>query len=132
MILIIFSLTLGLLGLFIGASLGEGFSYFFCFIGILSPALFVLEKMYNNSKINNQLEVNSNSNLDTLKSYGILTDIEYEKAYSKLDEVKDETENKKKYDECVNTLYELVQGNVICEDEFKKKIGLLKTLYKQE
>lgn len=130
--LIVISLVLGLLGFLIGSVLGaESFSYIFCFTGLFIPALYVLEKIYRSSKHNNQLKVDFKSTLDILKSNGILTDIEYEKAYFKFNQVKENTENRKKYDEGVQVIYELSQANIILEDEFNRKIDLLKTMYRQ-
>lgn len=42
----------------------------------------MLDKIYNSNKHNNQLKVDFNSN-------GIITDIEYEKAYFKFNQLKD-------------------------------------------
>lgn len=132
MILIISSFILGIIGFVLGSGLGEEFSFYFCIIGILSPALFTLEQIYKLNKQNNQTDINYYSVLEKLKSNGILTDTEYEKAYSKLDEDKTNTENKIEYDKGVHVIYELSKESIISEEEFHKKIWLLKSLFNQK
>lgn len=51
MILIILSLIMGVVGFYIGMLLGaEIFAYFFAIVGVLSPGLFVLDKIYREIK----------------------------------------------------------------------------------
>lgn len=133
MFLIIISLIIGFLGFNIGGALGgELLAYIFCFIGILSPAFFVLEKMYKRNGHNNEFSNDVNdAALDSLRSGGILSDIEYEKASLKFNEIKKKNENKNKYDNGVDILCKLSEGDIISENEFHEKIRALKTMYKQ-
>lgn len=135
MILIVISLIIGFLGFSIGSLGGKLLAYIFCFIGILSPAFFVLEKIYKRNRysneVKNDIRDDALDSLDSLRSNGILADIEYEKACSKFNEIKEKTENRTKYDNGVDILYKLSEGDIISENEFHEKIRALKTLYKQ-
>jgi len=133
MILIIVSLLLGFLGLFIGANLGgEFFAFILGSIGILSPALYILEKMYKEQRYRNEFSnAMDYDTLDSLRSNSILEGMEYEKACLIFNEMKDKSENKSKYDNSVDVLYRLSQGNIISDDEYNEKIRMLKTLYEQ-
>ena len=131
--LLILSLILGFFGFIIGVVLGlDFFAYGLGVIGILSPAFYVLEKMYKQNSYSNELvnDVNDDS-LNNLKDNGILTDIEYGKAYLKFKQTKEKDENRAKYDEAVDILYKLAQDGIISDNDFNDKIRLLKTLYKQ-
>ena len=133
MFLVIISIVLGFLGLVVGGTSGDGFlATFFCLVGILSPALFVLEKIYKNSVCSS--EQNSkvdNEVLESLRVSGILEDSKYKKACSKLSEMNKISENKMKYSVGVDILYKLSQGGIISENELDEKINRLKILYEQ-
>ena len=133
MILIIISLILGFLGFMLGGFLGlELFAYVFGIIGFLSPILYVLENIYNQTKHRNTVINDINYDcLDSLKSNDILTDEEYEKAYLKFNEIKGENENRAKYEDSVKLLYEIAQERIISDSNFNDKVKSLKSLYKQ-
>ena len=108
---------------------------FFALIGFLSPGFYVLDQLYksNNSSNKIKFDVDVSSTLDTLKTNGILTDDEYGKSLYNLNLVDERNENLRKYDESVKVIFYLFQKNIILEneDEYNKKIILLKHLYKQ-
>ena len=52
--LIIMSLVMGYIGIFMGSLFGtEGFAYLFGAVGVLSPGLYILEKLYKQIKDKN-------------------------------------------------------------------------------
>lgn len=134
MSLIFVSLILGFIGICIGASLGGEFlAVFFGAICFLSPALFVLEKIYKGDMGGNEISKQDYQYaLDGLKANGILTDLESEKASLKLNESLEKNEDKIKYDKAVDILYMLSEKDVFTEEEYHEKIRLIKTLYKQK
>ncbi|MDT8717138.1 hypothetical protein IAI10_10770 [Clostridium sp. 19966] len=126
--LIITTLLFGLLGTYGGLALGGSqLGILMGLLGIVSPALFVLDKLYKNS--NDKTEIDLLLSLDNLKASEILTDEEYDNFYSTLIKKKEAKDNKSKYDVGVDVLYELAQANAISEEEYRKKIQALKTLY---
>jgi hypothetical protein len=133
MFLVIISIVLGFLGLVLGASLGDGFfATIFCFVGILSPALFALEKIYKNSVYGREQNSKVDDEvLESLRVSGILEDSEYEKACARLSEMNELSENKMKYSVGVDILFKLSQEGIISENEFDEKIKRLKILYEQ-
>mgnify|MGYP001602689148 CR=1 FL=1 len=104
-------------------------------IGFFSPAFYELNKIYTDNKHSNKInfDVDVLSTLDDLKNNNILTDDEYKKSLCNLNLVDESNENLRKYDESVKVIFNLSQKKIILEDEdeFKKKILLLKHLYKQ-
>jgi len=132
MILIILSIIMGYVGFITGGIFGSDiFAYLFGIIGVLSPALYTLDKIYKSTQNGNQIDFDVNSTLDTLRSTGILTNDEYEKLFCNNNLVDERNENRRKYDEGVKIIFDLSQRNIISEDEFNNKIRLLKMLYKQ-
>jgi len=135
--LIIYSIICGFLGLLLGGTIsGQEFGIIlFGLIGFFSPAFYQLNKIYTDNKHSNKIkfDVDIFSTLNDLKSNNILTNDEYEKSLCNLKLVDESNENLKKYDESVKVIFNLSQKNIILEneDEFKKKILLLKHLYKQ-
>ncbi|MBW9144716.1 hypothetical protein KTC92_15640 [Clostridium sp. CM027] len=138
--LIIYSIICGFLGLIlasvilnVGGQAGVFGIILFGFIGFFGPSFYELNKIYTDSKHSNKIkfDVDVLSTLDDLKSNNILTDDEYEKSLCNLNLVDEDNENFRKYDESVKFIFNLSQKNIIVEDEFKKKILLLKHLYKQ-
>ncbi|MBX4263636.1 hypothetical protein [Clostridium estertheticum] len=140
--LIIYSIICGFLGLILGSVIlniggqaGEFGIILFGLIGFFSPAFYQLNKIYTDNKHSNKIkfDVDILSTLNDLKSNNILTDDEYEKSLCNLNLVDESNENLRKYDESVKVIFNLSQKNIILEDEdeFKKKILLLKHLYKQ-
>ena len=140
--LIIYSIICGFIGLISGSSIlniggqaGDFGIVLFGLIGFFSPAFYQLNKIYTYNKHSNKIKVDVDiiSTLDDLKNNNILTDDEYEKSLCNLNLVDESNENLRKYDESVKVIFNLSQKNIILkdEDEFKKKILLLKHLYKQ-
>ncbi|MCB2358985.1 hypothetical protein [Clostridium estertheticum] len=140
--LIIYSIICGFLGLILGSVIlniggqaGEFGIILFGLIGFFSPAFYQLNKIYIDNKHSNKIkfDVDILSTLNDLKSNNILTDDEYEKSLCNLNIVDESNENLRKYDESVKVIFNLSQKNIILkdEDDYKKKILLLKHLYKQ-
>lgn len=140
--LIIYSIICGFLGrivgsviLNIGGQAGEFGIILFGVVGFISPAFYQLNRIYTDNKHSNKtkFDVDVISTLNDLKSNNILNDDEYEKSLCNLNLVDESKENLKKYDESVKVLFNLSQKNIILDDEedYKKKIVLLKHLYKQ-
>ncbi|MBW9150883.1 hypothetical protein [Clostridium estertheticum] len=94
-----------------------------------------MNKIYFDNKHSNKtkFDVDILSTLNDLKSNNILTDDEYEKSLCNLNLGDETNENFRKYDESVKVIFNLSQKNIILEDEddYKKKILLLKHLYRQ-
>ena len=132
MILILLSLIMGYAGINIGGMFGGDILVFlFGIVGVLSPTIFVLDKIYKANKLSAAIDLDVTSTLDTLMANGIITADEYEKSLCNINLVDESYENRRKYDEGVKAIFHLSQKNIILEDEFNKKIILLKNLYKQ-
>lgn len=126
------SIITGYVGLNVGGIFGADiFSYLFGIVGVLSPAMFVLNKLYDSNKINNINDSDVTSTLVTLKSIGILTNDEYKRSLCDLQLADENLEAQKKYDRCVALLLDLFQRKIILVNEFNEKTRLLKLIYKQ-
>lgn len=64
MTLVIISLIFGVVGFFIGGSLGEFFTYIFSIIGFVSPALYELHQIYK--KVCSESESENKSNQEEI------------------------------------------------------------------
>lgn len=134
MILIVISLILGFTGMCIGSTLGvEYLAVLLSILGVLSPTIFVLEKIYKRNNGSNELSNDDYiDTLEGLKDNNIITELECEEANLKFKELTEKAENKIQYDKGVDVLFKLSQGGTISEEGFHEKIRLLKSLYKQK
>jgi hypothetical protein len=133
MILVIMSIVLGFVGFFIGGELGGDFSAnIFFIIGLVSPTVFTIEKIFKNSEFGiGQNKKIDYAALESLRVSGILEDSTYQAARLKLNEIKENEDNKIQYNAGLDILYKLSEEGIIPENEYNEKVEKLKTLYEQ-
>jgi hypothetical protein len=133
MILVAMSIVLGFVGFFLGGNLGgDYFANIFFVIGLLTPTIFAIEKIFKNSEYSREQSKKIDyAVLESLRVSGILEESIYHDACLKLNEIKENADNKIMYNAGLDILYKLSQEGIITDNEYKEKAEKLKTLYEQ-
>ncbi|AGA67910.1 hypothetical protein Desdi_0364 [Desulfitobacterium dichloroeliminans LMG P-21439] len=136
MVLIVLSLIMGFIGLNIGGIIGgaEIYAYLFGLVGVLSPGLYTLERVYKGSKINKADErlftKEDESGLIKLRDIEVLSNSQLEEVIEIRKKKADKNENHELYQKYKKMLDGLKQDGFLDEGEYFTSLDKLEEHYR--
>lgn len=135
MVLIVLSLIMGFIGLNIGGMIGgaEIYAFLFGLVGVLSPGLYTLERIYKGSKLNKDDEklitAADELGLITLRDIDVLSNSQLEEVIEMYKKKADKKENYEQYQKYKKLLDELKQIGYLNDEQYFTSLDKLEEHY---